>query len=115
MAQELAVEKARMNNTTYLQRVISSNQARWKALEEGRDPERETVEFQEEETDPLTTAQQWAPIVAAMVKEPQLDKDELIENFHGLVLRYVGEEAEAFFREGAAKVKENREARRQKK
>ena len=108
---EHAVETARMRNSAYLQRIIAANQARWKAVEDGRDAGTPA----EDELEPQATAEQWAPIVAALVCEPDLDADYLAEHFHGVVLRYVGEEAEAFFREGAAKVKENREARRQKK
>lgn len=114
VAREHEAEKARLKNTTYLQHLIAVNQQRWKAVEEGRDPNKEEISpvFGEEDIDPLATAEQWGPIVAAIVAEPELDADDLIKNFHGLTLRIVGEEAEAFFREGPQKMKENREARR---
>jgi len=113
VAREHAAERARLKNTDYLQKLIATNQLRWKAVEEGKvvTPD-EAAEREIEDIDPLATAEQWAPIVSAMVCEPELDADDLIENFYGVTLRQVGEEAEAFFREGPAKAKANREARR---
>jgi hypothetical protein len=108
---EHAVETARMHNSAYLQRIIAANQARWKAVEEGRDAGTPA----EEDLEPQATAEQWAPIVAALVCEPDLDADYLAEHFHGVVLRYVGEEAEAFFQQVATRAKERREARKTKK
>lgn len=112
---EHQVEKARLKNTGYLQRLIATNQQNWKAVEEGRVlTEQEREGLLSEEDDPLSTAEQWAPMVAAMVCEPELDADELLDNFHGMILRHIGEEVEAFFREGPQKMKENRAARRAK-
>jgi hypothetical protein len=110
---ELAVEKARLENSTRLQNVIANAQRRWKAVEDGRDPSSDPVIAAEDEEDPVASAEQWAPIVAAMVAEPELDAEELETNFHGLLLRHVGERAEAFFRDGPP-AKENRESRRMK-
>jgi len=112
---EHQIEKARLKNTGYLQRLIATNQQNWKAVEEGRVlTEQEREGLLSEDDDPLATAEQWAPMVAAMVCEPELDADELLENFHGMTLRVIGEEVEAFFREGPQKMKENRAMRRAK-
>lgn len=115
---EARAEKARMKNTSYVQHVISVQRQRWEAVEKGVEAE-ESKGWSDEEEDPLVTAEQWGPIVAAMVCEPELDPDDLIENFHGLTLRYIGEEAEGFFRDAPERIKkdlkENRAARRAKR
>jgi len=75
---------------------------------------------EEEETlleEPEVMAEYWAPIVAAMVADPELDPEELRENYYGLLLRYVGQEAESFFLFGRRPEKmkdqaENRQTRR---
>jgi hypothetical protein len=110
---EHRAEAARLKNTDYLQRLISQNTKRWKAVEEGTVGGGEDG-ADEEDLDPRATAEQWAPIVAAVVCEPELDEDDLIANFHGVILRFVGEKAEAFFRDGPAKETENRAMRRAK-
>lgn len=111
--QEHAVERARAKNTSYLQRLIATNARFWEAAKEGKAlsvPAEE--ETSEEELDPLATAEQWAPIVAAIVAEPQLDAEELVTQFHGLILRLVGEEAEAFFQATNERAKKDREQKK---
>lgn len=116
VAREHAVEKARLSNTAYLQKVIATNQRGWKAVEEGKVASEDDAATEDtEDVDPHAAAEQWAPIVAAMVCDPELDVDELIGNFHGVTLRFVGETAEAFFREGPELMKKNREQRRAQK
>lgn len=112
---ERQVEIARLENAEHLQKTIALATAKWRAVEAGQDPAAVVAEDEESEPgelNPRATAEQWAPIVAAMVCEPELDADYLVENFHGLVLRHIGETAEAFFQEGAGQVRTNREARR---
>jgi hypothetical protein len=105
---ERRIAIARLENSDYLQNIIAQSKRRWDAADSG-----EPLPPADEQ-EPMVTAEQWAPIVAAMVCEPDLDIDDLIENFSGMILRHVGETAEAFFQEGPSKMKEGRALRRAK-
>jgi hypothetical protein len=113
---EREVEMARLKNTDYLQRVIAYNSRRWTNVQEGRDPDKDADEqpqvTEEEELDPMVTAEKYAPIVAAMVSNVKLDPEELIANFPGILLAYVAEEVTSFFQEVNKRMKETRADRR---
>jgi len=106
---ERRVAMARLENSGYIQQSIADAKRRWDAVDKG-----EVIPADDNAVDPMVTAEQWAPIVAAMVCDPELDEDDLIKNYSGLLLRHIGETAEAFFQEGPAKMKESRAARRAK-
>lgn len=52
------------------------------------------------ETDTRTIGRRWAPFIAACVKQPKLDAETLVENFHGKTLALVGGEITNFFLTG---------------
>lgn len=96
-AREMAVERARNENTDHLQRYISYLQSKWEFLQKGESEPRPSGAEVSDDTDPRVLAEQYAPIVAAMVSNVELDPDDLIEKFHGMLLKFIVEDTQDFF------------------